>query len=317
MIAWSFRSGFWPCAAFAMAAVAFTPGLARCGEAEHPAKPLLWKIEGKGLTKPSYLFGTLHTSSPAVVKLHPAAGNAFGGADVVYTEVALDAETRLAATPHFLRKDGTKLSESLGKELFARFEAELKHVNPALDAEPFETMSTWGTAVTLMSLPDLMLGKPLLDEVLWINAVEAGKRTGALETVAGNAAIFEQMGEEAQRAMLSGIIFHLDQYREKDEDFMEKLKGIYLTGDIVKLEAEMNTFFEAMERGENAEHGKQVRKGLLDERDANMTASALAALEKEPNLSHFFAAGAAHFASETGIGSRLTKAGYTVTRITE
>ncbi len=187
MMAWNFRSCFSSCAAFALAAAAFTPGLARCHEAEHPAKPLLWKIEGKGLTKPSYLFGTLHTSFAAVVKLHPAAEKAFGGADVVYTEVALDAETRLASTPHFLRKDGTKLSESLGKELFTRFEEELKH----------------------------------------------------------------------------------------------------------------------------------VKKGLLDERDANMTESAVAALEKEPNLSHFFAAGAAHFASETGIGSRLAKAGYTVTRITE
>lgn len=313
----NFRSCFSSLAGFAMAMAAVVPHMAPCCEVEHAAKPLLWKIEGKGLTKPSYLFGTLHTSSPAVVKLHPAAGNAFGGADVVYTEVALDTETRLAATPHFLRKDGKTLSESIGKELFTRFEKELKHVNPELDAEPFEKMSTWGTAVTLMSLPDLMLGKPLLDEVLWNNAVKAGKRTGVLETVAGNAAIFEKMGEEAQRAMLSGIIFHLDQYREKDEDFMEKLKGIYLTGDIVKLEAEMNTFFEAMERGENAEHGKLVKKGLLDERDANMTASAQAALEKEPNLSHFFAAGAAHFASETGIGSRLAKAGYTVTRITE
>jgi hypothetical protein len=40
-------------------------------------------------------------------------------------------------------------------------------------------------------------------------------------------------------------------------------------------------------------------------------------LVQEPELSHFFAAGAAHFASETGIGSRLAKAGYTATRIEE
>ncbi len=304
-------------AGYAAAMAVFVPSMAPCCEAEHPAKPLLWKIEGKGLTKPSYLFGTLHTSSPAVVKLHPAAEKAFGGADVVYTEVDMDTETRLASMPHFLRKDGKTLSESIGKELFANFEKELKHVNPELDAKPFETMSTWGTAAMLLSLPDLMLGKPLLDEVLWINAMKAGKRTGALETVAMNAEIFEKMGEEAQKAMLSGTIAHLDQHREKDEDFYRKLRDIYLTGDYGKLEVEMNAFYVTMEHGENAELGKLVKTGLLDERDANMTAAAVAALEKEPNLSHFFAAGAAHFASETGIGSRLTKAGYTVTRIEE
>jgi uncharacterized protein len=313
MVARNFRR--FSCAALAIAA--FLPGMAFCDDAKHPAKPLLWKIEGKGLTTPSYLFGTIHSSAPAVVKLHPVAEKAFGSADVVYTEVALDMETRLAATPHFLRKDGKKLSESLGKELFARFEEELKHVNPALDAAPFETMSTWGTAVTLMSLPDLMLGKPLLDEVLWINAGKAGKRTGALETVEGNAAIFGKMGEEAQRAMLSGIMTHLDRCREEKVDFNSKLRDIYLAGDLESIAAEMNAFFGEMERGENAEHGKRIRKGLLDDRDANMAASALAALGKEPNLSHFFAAGAAHFASETGIGVRLAKDGYTVTRIEE
>lgn len=304
-------------AGFAMAMPVFFPNMAKCCEVEHPAKPLLWKIEGKGLTKPSYLFGTIHASDPAVVKLHPAAEKAFGGADVVYTEVALDKETRLAATPLFLRKDGKTLSESLGKELFERFEQELKHVNPELDAKPFETMSTWGTAATLLSLPDLMIGKPLLDEVLWMNAEKAGKRTGALETVEANAAIFGKMGEEAQKAMLSGIITHFDEYRKRDEDFYRKLKDIYLSGDYGKLEVEMNAFYGTMERGENAEHGKLVKKGLVDERDANMTAAAVAALEKEPNLSHFFAAGAAHFSTETGIGSRLTKVGYTVTRIEE
>ena len=42
------------------------------GEVEHPAKPLLWKIEGKDLVQPSYLFGTIHIGSAAVVTLHVA-----------------------------------------------------------------------------------------------------------------------------------------------------------------------------------------------------------------------------------------------------
>jgi uncharacterized protein len=315
MIAWKFRSHFSSCVASAMAVFAFLPGLALCGEAEHPAKPLLWKVEGKGLAKPSYLFGTIHTGSAAVVKLHPAAQQAFDGADVGYTEVSLDAETRLAATPLLLRKDGKTLSESLGKELAARFREELKHVNPALDAEPFENMATWVTAIMLPSLPDLLSGKPSLDEVLWNNAVKAGKRTGALETTAGNAAIFENMGEEAQRAMLEGTMAYVKKCRDGEEDFIEKITKVYLVGDVEGIAGEMEALFDELERGENAALGKLVRKGLLEERDTKMTTVVVASLEKEPNLSHFFAAGAAHFASDTGIGARLAKAGYTVTRI--
>ena len=40
---------------------------------KHPVKPALWKVEGKDLTKPSYLFGTIHLGDPRVVKLHPKA----------------------------------------------------------------------------------------------------------------------------------------------------------------------------------------------------------------------------------------------------
>lgn len=311
------RSFFTSLAAFAMAMTGFIPAVAFSGEAKHPAKPLLWKIEGKGLTKPSYLFGTIHIGSPAVVTLHPSTQKAFDEADVVYTEVTMDADAMLAATHHYLRKDGKTLSASMGKELSARFEEELKHVNPALDAEPFEKMSTWVTAITLMSLPELMTGKPPLDQVLWNNAVKAGKKTGALETAASNAAIFEKIGEEAQLAMLSGTMAYLKKCREEGKDLVRAITDVYLTGDLAAMEVEMGAFFDEMERGDNAEIAKRVRKGLLDDRDANMTVTVLASLEKEPNISHFFAAGAAHFASETGIGARLAKAGYTVTRIEE
>lgn len=36
---------------------------------EHPVKPALWKVEGKDLTKPSYLFGTIHIGDPRVTTL--------------------------------------------------------------------------------------------------------------------------------------------------------------------------------------------------------------------------------------------------------
>ena len=46
-------------------------------EAKHPEKPLLWKIEGNGLKKPGYLFGTIHLSNDVIGNLHPTAAKAF------------------------------------------------------------------------------------------------------------------------------------------------------------------------------------------------------------------------------------------------
>ena len=63
---------------FATVAFAILPHLAFSEDAPaHPVKPLLWKIEGKGLSKPSYLFGTIHLGSGPLAKLHPAAEAAF------------------------------------------------------------------------------------------------------------------------------------------------------------------------------------------------------------------------------------------------
>ena len=50
-------------------------------DAATPDKPLLWKIEGNPLEKPSYLFGTIHLTTPRIEKLHPAAQKAFDAAE--------------------------------------------------------------------------------------------------------------------------------------------------------------------------------------------------------------------------------------------
>ncbi len=296
---------------------AFLTGSALCEEAKHPEKPLLWKIEGNGLAKPSYLFGTIHIGTPEVLNLHPAAKRAFDSADVVYTEVTMDEEARKVDLPLLLRKDGKTLSESIGKELSARFEEELKLVDPDLEAERFDPLVTWMTAIVLPTLPDLMDGNSSLDQTLWERAVAAGKKTGALETLAGNAAMFEEMGEKAQIVMLSATMDFMEKCRDEKEDPMERMGDVYQTGDMELIRKETEKFFLFMEQGENGATGKLVRKGLLDGRNVKMAAVAASHLKEEPNAIHFFAAGAAHFATETGIGDQLQKAGYTVTRITE
>jgi uncharacterized protein YbaP (TraB family) len=57
-------------AVFSLASVVLLGGQVFGQEVKHPEKPLLWKIEGKGLEKPSYLFGTIHLGAEAVTTLH-------------------------------------------------------------------------------------------------------------------------------------------------------------------------------------------------------------------------------------------------------
>ena len=84
---------------------------------KHPVKPALWKIEGKGLEKPSYLFGSIHLGDPRVTTLHPDAEKAFVASDHFYAEIDLDPAKQMAIAPKLMRKDGKTLSESIGPDL--------------------------------------------------------------------------------------------------------------------------------------------------------------------------------------------------------
>jgi uncharacterized protein YbaP (TraB family) len=165
---------------FLVAAALASPLAAQ--ESTHPAKPFLWKIEGKELQKPSYLFGTIHLSSPEMKDLHPAAEKAFTSADALFTEIPMDPADQVALMPTLIRADGKTLAESIGKELSAALDEELKAINPALDSLPFQTMKTWVMAVTLPLLKSQLQGQKALDSILWARATKAEKKAAGIET---------------------------------------------------------------------------------------------------------------------------------------
>ena len=290
-------------------------GAAFAQEAKHPEKPLLWKIEGKALEKPSYLFGTIHLGAEQVTTLHPEARKAFESADAVYTEVPMDAASQLAAAPLTMRKDGQALTESLGEEISARLDEELKLINPALSADAFEPLATWVVAISLPLLPDQLAGRKALDLALWEEAAAAGKKTGGLETMEGQIGVFSGMSEEEQVIMLSETMRLLKEDREKGRNSVEDLTAAYITGDVRELEKQMLRSMKEMEGREHEELAKKFMKRLLTDRDVTMAATIAGILAEEPESIRFFAAGAGHFSSETSIRSHLEKAGYTVTRI--
>ncbi|QTN31906.1 TraB/GumN family protein [Akkermansiaceae bacterium] len=303
------------CAAYSLASIALLGGQGFAQEQKHPLKPLLWKIEGKGLETPSYLFGTIHLGSEQVTTLHPEARKAFDSADALYTEVPFDVASQLAAAPMMMRKDGKTLAESIGKELSDRLDEELKLINPALDSTPFQPMATWLVGMSLPLLPDQMAGKKALDMQLWEQAAEAGKKTGALETLAGQLGIFAELTEKEQVALLSETMRMLKKDRDAGRNSVAELTAAYVSGDVAKVEAEMQRAMRELAESEHRELGERLMKRLIADRDVIMAATIAEILAKEPGSVHFFAAGAGHFCSKTSIRSHLEKAGYTITRI--
>lgn len=294
--------------------VALAPAFAD-EEAKHPLKPLLWKVEKEGLEKPAYLFGTIHLGKEVVTTLHPAAQKAFDEAGSLHVEIAMDAASLQAAVQMVMRKDGKTLGDSIGKELLEQVNAELKLVNPALDATPFQPMKTWSLAATLPVLKDQLGGGQPLDMVLWERAVKAGKKTAGMETIEGQTKGFDELAEADQVILLKETLALLKEDRAAGKDSIKALLEAYVSGEPAKVEAEFEKQLHEMVQGEHKELGERLMKRILTDRDKIMADYIMATLKKEPGTTHFFAAGAAHFCPKKSIRSHLEAAGYKITRI--
>lgn len=284
-------------------------------EPAHPLKPMLWKVEGKDLKKPSYLFGTIHLGSGPLATLHPAAEKAFEDCDVLYTEIPSDEKTQLAVTQQLVRKDNKTLVQSIGEKLKNQVEAELKEINPALDLTPFQPMKTWVMAVTLPTLKEQLSGEEAMDATLWKRAEEEKKKTDSIETAKSQLGLFDQFNEEEQIILLSETVRLMKKDRDEKKDSVQTLIDAYVSGEVEALKKEMDKSLAEMAAGEHKELGQRFYQKLLTDRDRTMAATIAEKLAASPEQCHFFAAGAGHFAGESSIRSHLEKAGYKITRV--
>ncbi len=309
--------GFLAVSVIALLGIASVPSVRAGEKAKHPAKPLLWKVEGNGLEKPSYLFGTIHLGDPAVTTLHPAARKAFEESEALYTEVPMDVESQMAIVPMIMRKDGKTLDGSIGGELSKRLDEELKIINPALDSTPFQPMATWMAGMTLPLLADQMAGRKALDLVLWEEAANAGKSTAGIETAESQIGIFAEMTEEDQTAMLSESLRMLKKERDEGTDTKKEMLAAYVSGETDQINAVLDKGMAEMKAGPQAVLSEKFMKRLLDDRNVTMAETIAGILKKEPGKSHFFAVGSGHLTTAASIRSHLEVAGYTVIRIGE
>ncbi|WP_367871441.1 TraB/GumN family protein [Luteolibacter sp. Populi] len=284
-------------------------------EAEHPEKPLLWKIEGAEVKKPSYLFGTIHVGKGPAATLHPAAAKAFDEATAIHAEAPMDAVSQMGAVKHVMRGDETTLSESIGPDLVKKLNAELKRINPALDATPFEQLKTWYVAIMLPLLKLQLDGTKPLDMLLWEKAAKAGKKTAGMQAIADQLAGFNEFNEKEQVVLLSETIRFQREEREAGKDSLQLLIDAYLTGDTKKIEEEVDKSLKATLEGEHKELGERLIKRVLKDRDVIMADYIDATLKKSPEDVHFFAAGAAHYSGDSSVRALLEKKGYKITRI--
>ncbi|MDF1852435.1 MAG: sulfatase-like hydrolase/transferase [Verrucomicrobiales bacterium] len=281
-------------------------------KASPPDRPMLWKVTGKNLNAPSYLFGTIHTTTDRIRKFHPAAEQAFAEADVVVTEVPMSPEAQLGGQP-LLMHGKSKLSERLDEETYGKLSDALKAINPELIPKPFEPLKTWAVAYQLIMLPEQIKGRQPLDQIIWNRAIDEGKSARGADTIENQYTAFDVLNEEEQITLLKGAI----EQAGSGENMLREMVALYEKGDKEGIHTLMQDD-RMLGMGETEEHRRIAEKlnaKLLGERDQRMTASIVAMLEAEPTRSHFFALGTAHFLGEKSIRAQLQEEGYTVVAV--
>src|SRR6185436_19578183 len=128
---------FW----FALSLVGFANGNAQTGKQKPLEKSLLWEISGNGLTKPSYLYGTIHMICKDDAALGDSLVAAIERSDRVYFEVDMDnLMEMLSAFKDFKMRNDTTLADLLSKEDYEKVKEYMESKSSLL---PFSQLETY------------------------------------------------------------------------------------------------------------------------------------------------------------------------------
>jgi uncharacterized protein YbaP (TraB family) len=257
-------------------------------------RALLFEVRyGQG--DPSYLFGTIHSEDPRVMDLPPRVLAAFESADAFVMEVVPDAEAIIRSMVTMVYTDGRSLKGVIGDGLYREVIAAMKERGMAEAA--FKDFKPWAV-VTLLSVPPAETGE-FLDMYLYKSAVAGGRPVIGLETIDEQLAVFEDLSEADQVALLGETL----EVREQLPSVYERLVGAYVDRDL----AELMRLSEEYLRAGDSELGERFKAAALDVRNKRM-ADRMEPLLRKGN--HFVAVGALHLPGDGGILDRLLAAGF-------
>lgn len=275
---------------------------------------LLWRIEKDGAPV-SWLYGTMHTTDPRVLKLGATAQSAYDDASVVVVEssqiVELErAMARLMTDPDLTMLDaGTTLEGLLSEEDFDLVETVLEE--RGIPMAFVSRMKPW-LIFSMIAVPDCEIerrsnGIAFLDKELATGALESGKTLEGLETLKEQLAIVSGLPLDVQARLLADTAA----LSPVLEDVTATMTDLYLEGRIDMI----MPFVQAatMEIGEmDSGAYAKFEKELIETRNKTM-AKRLAPILEDGGA--FVAVGALHMPGEDGLVELLRGNGYAVTAV--
>jgi len=259
---------------------------------------LLWEISGKGLEKPSYLYGTFHLMCKDDIHISSNLKKAMSASEKLYLEMDLDDPANTVGALMFMNmKDGKTLREYYTPEAYARVKQFfLDSLKASL--QMFERMKP--SFVSAMLYPLMMPCKKIsgVEEGLMALAKTQSLPIEGLETIAFQSTLFDAIPEADQANEMLNTIDSIDKYKIQ---FAEMLKT-YQSQNLASIEASFS----------NEPGFEKSKSSLLDNRNINWVKQLKNIMEENPV---FIGVGAGHLCGDAGLIALLKKEGYTLKAI--
>ena len=261
---------------------------------------VFWEVTGKGLSQPSYLFGTFHLLSHRYVDSLTNVTRKFTAAKTIVSELLIDSTMTMKMMASAQMK-GTTLDKLLTPEQFKQTNDWLRELS-GYDLTMFNSMNPMTIEILLMTMLQQKYFPldPTRDVVMDLYFQQRGARENkqviGLETFDEQThAIFGQFTYERQAQLLATAV----NKRGTAEGELRNMNKFYREGNLAKLEALM--YDEMYTAAETAV--------MLDNRNKTWMQQLPGLFKQQPT---FVAVGAMHLAGENGLVTLLRKEGYTV-----
>lgn len=263
---------------------------------EHLAKSLLWRITGNGLTKPSYLFGTMHLNDKRLFRFDDSVYKALENVEGMAIEVNPDEMAAYFSNQLFDEvSNEKKLKEILNNKDFDKYSRALskkfhKSAENVTVGDVVKEKHKWMSEyIAKGEMPTFV------DAYLYNIARRQGKWVGGIEDIADQAGLIDEMVDKSDLDyLLAG-----DSDRATGMDItVDKLISLYMNQDI-----------EAIESYSGSSSSPEKMDLLLVKRNIKMARrmDSLTALR-----SMFLAVGSAHLAGDRGVIKLLQERGFTL-----
>lgn len=270
---------------------------------------LLWKVSGKDLAKPSYVFGTHHLAPLSITDSVPGFKQAMNETEQVYGEIVMEemqspinmqkmqqaimlpSDTTLHTLFNSAQYDSVavKIKQLMGVELQM-----FDKIKPAF-------LTAQISALIAMKTVEGFNPQQQLDGWIQSEAQKQGKAVAGLETMDFQMGVlFGTQTLQRQADQLLCTVMNLN----KAEQQTRRMSAAYMKQDLKQL-------MEIVEekQGNSCDALPEEEEALIYRRNANW-AEVMPAIMKEKAT--FFAVGSGHLAGERGILNLLSKQGYTI-----